>query len=132
MKISELAKQSGVPAKTIRYYEEIQLIPEAQRTASGYRDYDATAIDRLVLIRRCRELSIPLEQIKKLVRVQADRQAPCGEVDQIIAEQLAKVRDTLQELTLLESTLTQLAHSCANNTVGDCGILHQLESHHAH
>ena len=127
MKISLLAKQSGVPNKTIRYYEEIGLIPNASRNSNGYREYDQADIARLAFIRRCRELQIPIEQIKKLVQVRMDEKAPCKEVDMLIARQLENVRHTMAELALLEEALNTLVHSCQNDIVGECEILNRLQ-----
>jgi len=127
MKISQLARQSGVPSKTIRYYEEIGLVPNASRNSNGYREYDQSDIDRLAFIRRCRELQIPIEQIKMLVQVRMDEKAPCKEVDMLIARQLENVRHTIAELALLEEALNTLAHSCQNDVVGECEILNRLQ-----
>jgi len=127
MKISQLAKLSGVPNKTIRYYEEIGLVPNAARNSSGYREYGQVDIDRLAFIRRCRELQIPIEQIKKLVQVRMDEKAPCKEVDILIKQQLEKVQHTISELAILEETLNTLAHSCQNDVVGECEILNRLQ-----
>jgi len=127
MKISQLSKLSGVPSKTIRYYEEIGLIPNASRNSNGYREYDQADIDRLAFIRRCRELQIPVEQIKKLVQVRMDEKAPCKEVDILITQQLEKVRHTISELAILEETLNTLAHSCQSDIVGECEILNRLQ-----
>ncbi len=127
MKISQLAKESGIASKTIRYYEEIGLLPEACRNDNGYREYSTSDIERLVFIRRCRELQIPLEQIKTLIAVQVDKKSSCQEVDDLIEQQLEKVRTTIAELTLLEKTLHTLATSCSNDKVGDCQILKNLQ-----
>jgi len=126
MKISQIAKLSDVSSKTIRYYEDIGLMPEAPRNANDYREYDKSAIDKLIFIRRCRELQIPLEQIKQLVLVKIDKTASCHEVDRIIETQLIKVRKTRKELALLEKSLGMLAKSCHQDRVSDCEILHQL------
>ena len=127
MKISQLAKVTNVASKTIRYYEEIGLLPAAYRSDNGYREYSASDIERLVFIRRCRELQIPLEQIKTLIAVQLDQKSSCQEVDALIDQQLDKVRKTIAELTLLEQTLHTLATSCPNDRVGDCQILKNLQ-----
>ena len=127
MKISQLAKTTNVVSKTIRYYEDIGLLPEAYRNDNGYREYSASDIERLVFIRRCRELQIPLEQIKTLIAVQVDQKSSCQEVDALIDQQLDKVRKTIAELTLLEQTLHTLATSCPNDKVGDCQILKNLQ-----
>jgi DNA-binding transcriptional MerR regulator len=129
MKINQLAKLANIPSKTIRYYESIDLLPEPARNDNGYRQYAPVDVERLVFIRRCRELQIPLEQIKTLIGVQANPQSSCAEVDALIAQQLDKVRNTIVELTLLEKSLDTLATSCTNDKVGDCQILKNLIGH---
>ena len=127
MKINDFAKRSGVSAKTIRYYETVGLLPEPTRRANGYRDYDEGDLERLIFVRRCRELQIPLNQLKKLVSVQADPRASCADVDQIIHDKLAKVRALQRELALLEETLGQLSLACHHNQIRDCAILRRLK-----
>jgi MerR family transcriptional regulator, copper efflux regulator len=126
LKISQVAKLSGVSSKTIRYYESISLISVACRDPSGYREYDNSALAQLIFIRRCRDLQIPLEQIKQLIIAQANKAATCVDIDQIIATQLTKVRKTLNELALLEKTLSDLAECCHQDRVSDCKILQRL------
>ena len=123
MKINQLSKLTNVLSKTIRYYEEVGLLPKASRHSNGYREYSSIDVERLVFIRRCRELQIPLEQIKVLIQVQTDKSSSCSEVDLLIEQQLEKVRKTISELSLLEKTLHTLATSCSNNIVGECEIL---------
>ena len=127
MKINQLSKLVNVLSKTIRYYEEVGLLPKASRNSNGYREYNEEDVDRLVFIRRCRELQIPLEQIKILIQVQTDKTSSCSEVDLLIVQQLEKVRQTISELTLLEKTLNTLVESCSNDIVGECQILKNLK-----
>jgi len=127
MKISQLSKLTQVPSKTIRYYEEAGLIRQAARSINGYRDYQEDDIEQLIFIRRCRELQIPIEQIKSLIQVKTDTKSSCLEVDALIIEQLEKVRKTISELSLLEQTLAELAQSCPNDSVEDCQILKSLQ-----
>jgi MerR family copper efflux transcriptional regulator len=126
MRINELAACTGTASKTIRYYESVGLLPEPARSANGYREYAERDVDRLTFIRRCRELQIPIEQLKKLVQVQMDQSASCQEVDQIVQNQLEKIRKTRHELALLEESLCELDACCQNNTVSDCAILQRL------
>jgi DNA-binding transcriptional MerR regulator len=126
MKINQLAKLTNVPSKTIRYYEEIALLPKAIRNSSGYREYNPSDVDNLVFIRRCRELQMPIEKIKKLILLQIDKSSSCYEVDQLITQQLVKIQTTIKELSLLESTLQTLSTSCSNSIVGECKILENL------
>lgn len=127
MKISQLAKLSGVPSKSIRFYEDVCLIPKAPRNANGYREYGQVDVDRLSFIRRCRELHMPIKQIEKLVKVKTKGNAPCKEVDTLIARQLENVRRSMVELTLLEASLSTLAHSCQKSLVSECEILNRLQ-----
>lgn len=126
MKINELAERTGVASKTIRYYENIGLLPEAYRSLNGYRNYGANDVERLVFIRRCRELQIPLDELKVLVQLQMDKQAPCAKIDQIIQNQLEKIRGTIQELVRLEESLNELAQCCHYHTVSKCQIVRTL------
>jgi MerR family copper efflux transcriptional regulator len=128
MKINKLAQQSGVSAKTIRYYEEIGLLPAAVRADNGYREYGQNSLDLLRFIRRCRDLQIPIDAIRKLVKVQAFGSAPCTEVDQIVRDQLDNVRSTIRELQLLEEDLARLALSCEDHNVSQCRILRSLKT----
>lgn len=127
MKISELAAETEVNAKTIRYYEEIGLISPAERANNGYRNYKSKDVETLIFIRRCRELNIPLDDIKQLIDAQAEPTASCALVDEIIANQLARIKQTQQELALLEASLTAMA-CCSQQQIQDCDILQQLKS----
>ncbi|MBN7821578.1 MerR family transcriptional regulator [Bowmanella yangjiangensis] len=126
MKINQLAKQADVPAKTIRYYEEIGLLKPAERADNGYRIYREADVHTLLFIRRCRDLQISLEDIKTMIAAQVDDSAPCTNVDNIIKQQLERVRVARDELNKLEQSLTMLANSCKRNKVSECGILHKL------
>jgi len=127
IKISQLTALTHVASKTIRYYETIELLPQPARNENGYREYDLLDVERLIFIRRCRELQIPLEQIKVIMQVKADKTSSCKEVDELIALQLKKVRNTISELTLLEQSLHTLVNSCQKDIVGECQILKSLQ-----
>ncbi len=126
MKISELAAVTQVPTKTIRYYEHEGLLPEPKRGANGYRYYGQQDVDTLIFIRRCRSLNIALSDIRKLVEVQKQPQGCCSVVDDIIAEQLAKIQQTQRELAKLEASLTALI-TCEHHKIEDCSILQRLK-----
>lgn len=128
MKISELATKTQVPAKTIRYYEQIGLLASPSRGSNGYRQYQKENIATLVFIRRCRELNIAISDIKLLIEVQQDPKASCASIDKIIADQLARIQQSQRELAMLEQSLATLASSCKNHQVEDCCILHQLKA----
>jgi DNA-binding transcriptional MerR regulator len=65
--IGQVAKSSGVAAKTIRYYEQIGVLPAPSRASSGYRLYDQSGVERLRFIRRARSLGLPLQELKALM-----------------------------------------------------------------
>ncbi|MCH8502416.1 MAG: MerR family transcriptional regulator [Aliidiomarina sp.] len=127
MKISELSYASQIAPKTIRYYESIGLLSSPSRDPNGYRNYSTEAVETLIFIRRCKELNMSLSDIKCLVEAQRHPKASCGMVDELIAGQLRKVRETQKELAELEQTLSTLATSCSSEQIQDCSILNKLK-----
>jgi len=128
MQIKQLANNTGVSAKTIRYYEDIGLLPAAKRGDNGYRYYNQHDVSSLKFIRRCKELRMPLTDIKRLVTVQSDGDAPCSEVDALIFQQLEQIRIAQYELQELEKNLKALANCCEKKQIKDCEILQHLRS----
>lgn len=129
MKIGEISKATGIPVETIRYYEKIGLVPEPERQASGYRHYRQSHLDRLLFIRRCRNLDMAQDEIRELIRLADQPDADCSEVDALLARHLSHVRERLRELASLEDTLEQLQKACSEGrTVSECGILGGLTS----
>jgi MerR family copper efflux transcriptional regulator len=128
MQIKKLAEVTSVSAKTIRYYEDIGLLPEAKRSGNGYRYYQTKDVAPLNFIRRCKELRMPLADIKRLVAVQSDGNAPCAQVDDLIVEQLAQIHIAQYELQQLEKNLRALADCCDRKQIKDCEILQHLHS----
>lgn len=129
MRIGELGQATGVDIETIRYYEKEGLLPEPGRSANGYRVYAEKHLERLSFIRHCRALDIPLNEIKRLLHFVEQPNADCGDIDQLIDAQLAKVRARLKSLKALERQLSSLRGRCgAKHIAGECGILHELVS----
>lgn len=128
MQIKQLASATGVNPKTIRYYEDIGLLPEARRGDNGYRYYQNKDVASLNFIRRCKKLRIPLADIKTLVAVQNDGNAPCAQVDALISHQLEQIHIAQYELQQLEKNLQALANCCDNQQIKDCEILQHLHA----
>lgn len=129
MKIGEISKRSSVPVETIRYYEKIGLLSKPDRDASDYRVYRSGHLDRLLFIKRCRNLDMAQDEIRELIRLSENPEADCHEVDVLLASHLNHVRDRLKELENLEKTLQQLQKACSDSgTVQECGILGGLSS----
>jgi DNA-binding transcriptional MerR regulator len=108
--IGHLAKVTGVAAKTIRYYEEIGVLPAPPRAASGYRQYDEPRVQRVRFIRRARSLGLPLRQLKMLTAMLngGSRLALRPRLLALVREQLSAVRDQIAGLELLEGELEQV------------------------
>lgn len=130
--IGALADRSGCSVPTIRYYEEIGLIPPARRRDSGHRVYDASAVDLLTFVRHCRDFGFPIEQVRELVSLAASEQRDCFETLDIAQAHLKTVRAKLAELRALERSLARFAKSCSEMCAGGpaarCTILRDLGS----
>ena len=108
--IGHVAKVTGVAAKTIRYYEEIGVLPAPTRTASGYRQYDEPGVQRVRFIQRARTLGLPLRNLKMLTAMLngGPRPALRPRLLALVREQLAAVRDQIAGLQLLQGELEQV------------------------
>jgi DNA-binding transcriptional MerR regulator len=113
MRIGELAAVAGTTTKTIRFYESAGLLPPPQRTAAGYRMYDAAAPDRLDFIRRSQRAGLTLAQIREVLTIRDGGDAPCSHVQRLLAERLADLDRQLAELTALRATVCGLRDRAA-------------------
>lgn len=118
--IGQVAKTSGVAAKTIRYYEQIGVLPVPSRSASGYRLYDQAGVERLRLIRRARSLGLPLRQLKTLTNTLngGPRPALRPRLLELVGEQLAAVQDQIAGLELLRQHLEQVSQRMLTSAGG--------------
>ena len=107
MRIGELAKSAGVTPDTIRYYEREGLLPLADRTPSGYRDYGPEAFDDLQFIKKAQALGLKLGDIREVLEISSGGKAPCEHVRATVAGRLAEVDQRLKELRALRSTLRE-------------------------
>ena len=126
MNIGDAARETGVPAKMIRYYESIGLIPASHRAENGYRTYDGDALHRLRFVRRARDFGFSMTQIKALLRLWSDRSRPSREVKKIALGHVAALDAKIAKLTGLRDALTHLAHRCKGDRRPDCPILTDL------
>jgi MerR family transcriptional regulator, copper efflux regulator len=110
LSIGHVAEVTGVAAKTIRYYEEIGVLPSPSRTVSGYRQYDESGVQRLRFIRRARSLGLPLRQLKTLMTMLngAARPALRPHLLGLVRGQLSAVKRQIAELQLLQRELEQV------------------------
>lgn len=128
--IGRLAAVTRCSVPTIRYYEEIGLLPKASRRASGHRVYSAGDLRRLTFIRRCREFGFPIEQVRSLVGLVSDGEKDCTAARDLAQIHLDDVREKLKEMRALEKTLKALVvdcnEACVGGPAGQCVILEDL------
>ncbi|GMU40611.1 MAG: hypothetical protein AMXMBFR23_14770 [Chloroflexota bacterium] len=124
--IGELAARSGCKIPTIRYYEEIGLLGQSERTEGGQRRYDEDAARRLVFIRRSRELGFSLEMIRSLLDLSGDRDRSCAEVDGIATEHLAEIDERIASLIAMREALSDVVDQCRRTTILECRVIDAL------
>lgn len=127
MNVGEAAKASGISARMIRHYEKIGLIPQAERSGSGYRAYSAEDVHRLEFIRRARELGFGIAEISGLLALWNDRSRQSAEVRQLAIAHVAALHEKMESLRVMADTLQHLIELCAGDERPCCPILAGLE-----
>jgi len=125
--IGDLARGTGTKVVTVRYYEQIGLLPVPSRTAGNYRTYSNEHMRRLRFIRRCRDLGFTLDQIRDLLRLSSQKDEECAEVDRITAQHLIEIEQKISDLKRLAKELRRLNNCCqGNGIIADCRIIEAL------
>ncbi len=130
MKIGDVAEKSGVPAKTIRYYEGIGLILPAKRSDNGYRRYTEDDTQTLHFISRARGLGFSVEDCSNLLALYQDRERLSADVKAIALSNIGRIQHKIRELRAMEKTLSDLADRCHGDARPDCPILEDLSEFH--
>lgn len=131
--IGTAARQSGVKVPTIRYYEQIGLLPAPDRTQSNRRLYSPRDLQRLAFIRHARELGFEVDAIRTLLALQDDPSQPCETADEIARARLDEVKRRIASLMALKSELERMVEECACGRIADCRVIETLaDSSHAH
>jgi Cd(II)/Pb(II)-responsive transcriptional regulator len=129
MKIGELARITNCTPDTIRFYEKEGLLPQAKRTEKNYRTYDQTHVERLRLIRNCRELDMTHDEVRVLLDASETRMTNCCAVNALVDAHIDHVDGRIDELTRLRDQLTALRKKCLGEQAVDaCGIMRELTS----
>jgi MerR family transcriptional regulator, copper efflux regulator len=130
--IRALAQQSGLSAPTIRYYEEIGLIPPAERSAAQQRRYGSQDVARLIFLRRCRDFGFTIDEARALLALSLDRDGDCQAVREVAQGHLVRLRQRLADLTALERQVAGFVAicnaACAGNAPADCASLVPMRS----
>lgn len=130
MNIGEVARRSGLPSKTIRYYEEIGLI-RPLRSSNGYRAFRESDLHKLAFLSRARGLGFPIEVCRMLLALWEDDQRASAEVKRIAEHHLGEIDRKIDELRELRATLSHLVAACAGDSRPDCPILASLSGEDA-
>ena len=126
MNIGQVAKKSGVSAKTIRYYESIGLIPEASRTESGYRTYSDRDVETLRFIHHSRNLGFSVKDVSRLLDLWRNQKRASSDVKELALSHIEEVDRKIAELKTIRDTLTHLTRRCHGDNRPDCPILKEL------
>ena len=125
MNVGEAAKLSGLPAKTIRYYEDIGLV-RPLRSANGYRTFREQDLHKLAFLGRARALGFSIEDCRNLLQLYEDESRTSAEVKDIARGHLAEIEQKIADLTEMRQTLAHLVDACAGDHRPDCPILDSL------
>ena len=120
MKIGELARSTGVTVKTLRFYEGEGLLPEPDRTDSGYRDYPPDATERVTLIRTAQAAGLKLRQIGEILAISEQGEPPCQHVRSLVHDRLAEVDDRIVDLDRIRNELLTIASRLETLEPADC------------
>ncbi|MEO1138661.1 MAG: Cu(I)-responsive transcriptional regulator [Pseudomonadota bacterium] len=125
MNIGDASTRSGLPAKTIRYYEDIELILPL-RDSNGYRAFRESDIHKLTFLGRARALGFSIEDCRSLLALWEDKDRASADVRRIAGENLRIIEAKISDLIDMRDTLSHLVEACAGDQRPDCPILDRL------
>ncbi|KAB0543003.1 Cd(II)/Pb(II)-responsive transcriptional regulator [Pseudomonas sp. S 311-6] len=127
MKIGQLAQHTGCGVETIRYYEQIGLLPPPQRNSSNYRVYGAEHHERLLFIRHCRSLDMSLDEIRALLDLREEPRQGCLQVNTLLDRHIEEIEQRMAALSDLRARLDSLRRQCnGDHPVEECAIIQGL------
>lgn len=127
--IGNVSQASGVKVPTIRYYEQIGLLPSPPRTEGNRRSYDMPDLERLTFIRHSRELGFEIDEIRTLLSLQDQPNVSCEDADAIASRHLADVKLKIASLTALQHELERMVEGCSHGRVETCKVIDILADH---
>lgn len=120
MLIGDAARRSGVPPKTMRYYEDIGLLDPPERSPSGYRHYDDQVLERLAFIRSSQALGLSLGEIRSIIALRDGGVTPCSHVLELVQRRSSEIDQTIRDLKALKADLGQLLERSQHLDPADC------------
>ena len=127
MNVGEAARRTGLPAKTLRYYEEIELVCPV-RADNGYRDYSETDVHRLIFLQRARSLGFTIEECRLLLSLYDDKNRSSADVKHLALQKIDEIDRKISNLQALKATLDHLTRNCHGDDRPDCPILRDFAS----
>jgi Cu(I)-responsive transcriptional regulator len=128
--IGELAKRTRVKVPTIRYYEQIGLVPAPPRTQGKQRRYGGSEVSRLNFIRHARELGFEVGAIRELLDLSAQPERSCADADRIARHHMIEVDRRIAQLKALRAELQHMVDECSHDRIGDCRVIETLSETH--
>jgi DNA-binding transcriptional MerR regulator len=135
--IGALAREAGYAVQTLRYFEQIGLMPEAPRTSGGQRRYGPKELRRLLFIRHARDLGFETDAVRNLLKLAGHPDAPCDEANAIAARNLKAIDDKIARLQAMREELARMVEACSGGSIAECRVIDVLADHgkclnHAH
>ena len=127
--IGRVAAAAGCTVQTVRYYEQVGLLPVPLRSDGNQRLYGRSTVDRLAFIRHARELGFSLDAVRDLLSLADDPDQPCAAADRIARAQLAQVDQRLARLGALKTELERMVEQCRGGRIADCRVIEVLGDH---
>jgi DNA-binding transcriptional MerR regulator len=129
--IGELARRAGYAVQTLRYYEQIGLMPPPPRTEGRQRRYGRKHLERLLFIRHARDLGFEVEDVRSLLELAAHPDEPCVSVDAIARRHVAAISDKITRLAALRDEIEKMMDKCSRGQIANCRVIEALANHDA-
>ena len=126
LSIGEVARRTRVKVPTIRYYEQIGLLPAPGRSNGNRRYYTEDAARRLTFVRHARELGFEIEAIRALLALQDEPDRSCNDIDALAREHLAAIEQKIERLTALRREMKRTLKSCSGGRVAECRVIESI------
>jgi len=127
--IGQVSHATGCKVQTIRYYEQIGLLPVPLRSQGNQRLYQQNDVDRLMFIRHARDLGFPLTSVRELLSLSQDLHQSCASVDKIAAAQLKDIEHRMRRLKALKLEMKRMMETCRGGTIANCRVIEVLKNH---
>jgi MerR family transcriptional regulator, copper efflux regulator len=128
MNIGQAATASGLPVKTVRYYEEVGLVVPMRQQCNAYRDYSVADIEHLIFLQRSRAVGFSVDICRELLDLYRNPERRCSQVKALVLDKIAQIENQLYELSQLHVTLKDMANGCAGDESSACTIIEALSS----